>query len=160
VAAGEGSEAGTASLNAERRRLAATIADLEGVKRRAEREAERAKEAARASLLEELLPVLDNLDRSLAAAAQDDSGGSLLAGVRMVRADLEQVVLRYGAERIETVGRPFDPRVHEAVGMQPVPTPADDGRVVGEWRAGYRFGDRVLRAAQVLVGKLTGTPRA
>jgi len=51
----------------------------------------------------------------------------------------------------------FDPREHEAVGMEPVHAPDKDGRVVQEWRAGYRFGERVLRAAQVLVRKLIGT---
>ena len=157
-AAGKDGGTGAASLDVERQRLAAATADLEGVRRRVEREAERAKQAARASLLDELLPVLDNLDRSLAAADGSSEGG-LLAGVRMVRDDLEQVLLRYGAERIESVGRPFDPHEHEAVGMQPVQAPADDGRVVHESRAGYRFGDRVLRAAQVLVGKLAATAR-
>jgi molecular chaperone GrpE len=147
-----------AGAEAERRRLAAAIADLEGAQRRVERDAEQAKQAARASLLEELFPVLDNLDRSL-AAADGASGGALLAGVRMVRENLEQVLLRYGAERIQAAGRPFDPQEHEAVGMQPVQSQADDGRVVSEWRAGYKFGDRVLRAAQVLVGKLAAITR-
>ena len=156
VAGGQDGASDLPSLQAERRRLAATLADLEGVKRRVERDAERAKQAARASLLEELLPVLDNLDRSL-ASADGSSKGALLAGVQIVREDLEQTLLRYGAERIPTLGRPFDPYEHEAVGVRPVHAPDEDGRVMQEWRAGYRFGDRVLRAAQVLVGKRIGT---
>jgi molecular chaperone GrpE len=153
AAGGRDGSSDAASLGAERQRLAAALADLENAKRRVERDAEHTRQAARASLLDELLPVLDDLDRSL-AAANGSSEGALLAGVQMVRERLEQALLRYGAERIQTVGRPFDPREHEAVGMQPVHAPDDDGRVVREWRAGYRLGDRVLRAAQVLVGKL------
>ncbi len=95
--------------------------------------------------------MLDNLDRSLEAEATD---GALHEGVKLVRAQLEQVLLGYGLERIESLAQRFDPSLHEAVTVVEVEAENQQGVVQAEWQAGYRFGDKVLRAAKVSVGKL------
>jgi molecular chaperone GrpE len=116
-----------------------------------ERDAQRVNAETRQSLIAELLPVLDNLDRSLAAESTDEA---LHAGVELVRDQLERVLLGYGLERIESVDKSFDPGLHEAVAVVEVDAEDRHGVVQAEWQAGYRFGDKVLRAAKVTVGKL------
>ncbi len=103
----------------------------------------------REQLVSELLPVLDNLDRSIAAGGADP----MVQGVRQVRAQLEGVLRNYGLERFDAVGAKFDPRVHDAVAVIDVSEPARDGVVVDQLEAGCRAGDRVLRPAKVAVGK-------
>jgi hypothetical protein len=87
-------------------------------------------------------------------ARRDAEETALLQGVKLVRAQLEQTLMDYGVERIRSVGERFDPALHEAVDVIRVETESHDGVVIQEWAAGYRFGDRVLRAAKVRVGKL------
>jgi len=127
------------------------LTDLQAAQTRVQRDAERAQAETRAQLIADFLPVLDNLDRTLLAAAGEPDQG-LVAGVRMVRDQFEQVLLRQGIERIEAIGRPFDPREHEAIAMEDV-EPARRGRVASQVAAGYRFAGKVLRPAKVVVGR-------
>jgi len=120
---------------------------------RLERNARREAEDARGKLVQELLPVLDNLDRTIRAA----NGGrdpAILEGVRLVRHQLEGVLRGYGVERIEALDQRFDPNLHEAIGVASVSDPRRHGIVVHQAEPGYRFGDRLLRPAKVSVGKL------
>jgi molecular chaperone GrpE len=135
----------------DQQRLREALGELEAAKRRVQRDAQRVYDETRAQLVARLFPVLDSLDRSVAAGSRD---AALLEGVKLVRAQLEQALSDYGLERIESVGRPFDPAQHEAVDVVWVDAPSEHGMVVEEWEAGYRFGERVLRAARVRVGKL------
>ena len=130
------------------------LRNLEATEARLERNARRDAEEARGKLVQELLPVLDNLDRTIAAAHTGSSDPAMLEGVRMVRKQLESVLRGYGVERIEAVGQRFDPAIHEAIGMISVSDPERHGVVVHQAEPGYRFGDRLLRAAKVSVGKL------
>lgn len=132
--------------------LRAAIDEYEAARRRVERDAARVHEETRTGLVLELLPVLDSLDRSIAAA----TSGPALEGLTLVRAQLEGVLRGYGLERYDAVGERFDPRWHEAMDVAAVSDPARDGVVVAQWEAGYRVGERVLRAARVQVGRLTG----
>ena len=115
------------------------------------RDAERAQDQTRAELVAKLLPVLDNLDRCIAAGGTDPA---LLDGVALVRSQLMRVLSEYGVERIESQGQPFDPTEHEAVDVVHVWAPAEHNVIVEEWEAGYSFRGRVLRAAKVRVGVL------
>jgi|GEM_PF-1252070 len=128
--------------------------ELHALKARLERDAQRCAESERRTLLTQLLPVLDNLDRSVTAAASSPDQ-ALLQGVRMVRDQLASVLADLGATRIACVGQPFDPAYHEAVAVTEVEDPELDGKVVDEWEAGYRIGDRLLRPARVRVGRLS-----
>ncbi len=100
---------------------------------------------------------MDELDRSLASAPEGCE--ALVDGVRLIREGLLRRVLAGGMQRLEVLGQPFDPTLHEAVDMVPCDRTEDDGRVIEEVRAGYRQGDRVLRAAQVRVGHFPATAR-
>jgi molecular chaperone GrpE len=124
-----------------------TQADFENYRKRVARDAAAAQERGVAKLAKELLPALDNLDRALDAAAQDDP---LLDGVRLVRAELSSSLARVGIESFGAAGDTFDPVEHEAVAQQPVED-AVSGSVVEVYQPGYRLGASVIRPARVLV---------
>ena len=124
-----------------------TQADFENYRKRVARDAAAARDRGVGSLAKELLPALDNLDRALDAAAQDDP---LLDGVRLVRGELSSGLARVGIESFGAVGDTFDPVEHEAVAQQPVEGAAS-GSVVEVYQPGYRLGASVIRPARVLV---------
>jgi molecular chaperone GrpE len=140
------------AVRTEPERWREALRELEAARARAVREGERAAQAARAELVGRLLPVLDGLDRSLAAGATTNG---LLDGVKLVRAQLAQVLSDFGVERIDAVGQLFDPQQHEAVDVVAVDSPTEHHRVADEWEAGYRHAGRVLRPAKVRVGKFS-----
>jgi molecular chaperone GrpE len=127
-----------------------TQADFENYRKRVARESALAKERGVAKLAKELLPALDNLDRALEAAAQDDP---LLDGVRLVRSELSAALARVGVESFSPLGETFDPALHEA--MATVPAAADggagSGSVVEVYQPGYRLGESIIRPARVVV---------
>jgi len=130
------------------------LRNLEATEARLARNAKREVDEARGRLVQELLPVLDNLDRTIRAAYAARSDRAMLDGVRLVRQQLEGVLRGYGVERIDALDQRFDPNVHEAIGVAAVSDPRHHGMVVQQAEPGYRFGDRLLRPAKVSVGKL------
>jgi len=124
-----------------------TQADFENYRKRVAREAANAQGRGVASLAKELLPALDNLDRALEAAAQDDP---LLEGVRLVRSELLDGLARAGVESFSPLGESFDPALHEAMATQLLDG-ADGGTVVEVYQPGYRLGSSIIRPARVLV---------
>ena len=129
------------------------LRELEAAKARVERDAFRSAQELREKLVLELLPVLDNLDRTIQAAEHSGEAPSVVEGVRLVRSQFAGVLTRYGVERIDSRHQPFDPRQHEAVGTVPVSHPAAHNVVIDQLEPGYRFGERLLRPAKVLVGR-------
>jgi molecular chaperone GrpE len=136
--------------------LRQALADLDAAQARVARDAHRVESETRARLVADFLPVLDNLDRTLLASVAGDE--TLIEGVRMVRDQFEQVLFRYGVERVLAVGQPFDPAQHEAIAMEDV-EPARKGRVIRQVTSGYLFGGKVLRPAKVIVGRSVPTNR-
>jgi molecular chaperone GrpE len=124
-----------------------TQADFENYRRRIARESAVAQERGVIKLARELLPALDNLDRALEAAAQDDP---LLQGVRLVREELAAALGRVGIESFSPVGEVFDPTLHEAVAHQPCDD-ASSGTVAEVYQQGYRLGEQIIRPARVVV---------
>jgi molecular chaperone GrpE len=126
-----------------------TQADFENYRKRVARDAAAAQERGVIGLAKELLPALDNLDRALEAAAEDDP---LLHGVRLVRTELKAALTRAGIESFCPLDEPFDPSVHEAVATaeQP-PGGSPSGTVVEVYQDGYRLGEGILRPARVVV---------
>jgi molecular chaperone GrpE len=126
-----------------------TQADFENYRKRVAREAAAARDRGVSALAKELLPALDNLDRALEAAAEDDP---LLQGVRLVRTELKAALARAGIESFRPLGERFDPSLHEAVATaaQP-PGGASSGIVVEVYQDGYRLGEGILRPARVVV---------
>src|ERR1700755_2080849 len=102
--------------NTERQAALRALRSLEATEARLSRNAKREVEEARGKLVQEILPVLDNLDRTLRAAQDHASDPTMLEGVRMVRQQLEGVLRGYGVERVEAIGQRFDPSLHEAIG--------------------------------------------
>ncbi len=141
------------SADEDKRRLAAALHSLESAKERVERDAKLVHEETRMNLVAELLPVLDNFDRAIASAEASGDAPAVIDGVRMVRRQLENVLLGYGLVRFDAVGTAFDPSKHDATTMIAVPDPAQDRCVVEQLQPGYMFGERLLRAARVVVGK-------
>ncbi len=124
-----------------------TQADFENYRKRIARESAQAQQRGVAKLAKELLPALDNLDRALDSAAQDDP---LLQGVRFVRDELAAALARTGVESFSPAGEAFDPALHEAMSQQPVEG-ARSGTVVEVYQPGYRLGDQIIRPARVIV---------
>ncbi len=133
------------------RAYAALLDDNKAFRARMERERDRVVEAERARVAQALLEAADELELAVAAAPEGDD--PLHRGVRLVLAGLWRRIGELGAVRLEVTGRPFDPRLAEAVDVAEVGDPAGDGLVVAELRAGWRMGDRVLRPARVRVGR-------
>jgi molecular chaperone GrpE len=125
-------------------------AELENFRRRKDREMQDYRRYSNSELMRALLPVLDNLNRAIEAAEQGSSAEDLLEGVKMVDAAFTDVLHRHHCQRIDAVGRPFDPNVHEAVSQQPSAQHAP-GSVLLETQVGYQLHDRVLRPSQVIV---------
>jgi molecular chaperone GrpE len=124
-----------------------TQADFENYRKRVARDAAVAQDRGAAKLAKELLPALDNLDRAIEAAEDEDP---LLAGVRLVRSELGAALARLGIEAFAPLGEPFDPNRHEAMVQQPVEGAAS-GTVAEVYQPGYRMGETVIRPARVLV---------
>jgi molecular chaperone GrpE len=124
-----------------------TQADFENYRRRAARESALAQERGVVKLAKELFPALDNLDRAMDAAEQDDP---LLQGVGLVRSELIDALARLGIESFSPAGETFDPSLHEAMAQQPVEGVAS-GTVAEVYQPGYRLGEHVIRPARVVV---------
>jgi molecular chaperone GrpE len=125
-------------------------ADFDNYRKRVAREHAALSARANERLLDELLPVLDDLERALEAAAEHEEA-KLEEGVRLVHRQLAALVERHGLSAIETEG-PFDPHVHEALLTQPGEG-AEPGSVLQVLQKGYRLGDKVLRPARVIVAE-------
>lgn len=127
-------------------------ADFDNFRKRTRQEKEEFAKYASAKLIENLLPVLDNFERAIASAQQSKDVDALLKGIEMISRQLDQVLAQEGLQRMETIGKPFDPNFHQAVG-QVETDEYEEGVVVEELQKGYQFKDKVLRPAMVKVSK-------
>ena len=125
-------------------------ADLDNYRKRAARETEDARRYANLSLLERLLPVLDNFELGLDAARQAGGAENILQGMSMVQKQLQDFLRESGVESIDAVGAEFDPNLHEALGQEPG-NDVPEGIVTRQLRRGYKLKDRLLRPAAVMV---------
>jgi molecular chaperone GrpE len=132
--------------------LQRTRADFENYQKRSQREREQERRYWDAPFALDLLPVLDNLDRAMAAARQAGESGPLVQGVAMVQGQILDALKRHGIKPIEALGQPFDPHLHQAVMQQPA---ADQppNTVVQVLQQGFMIHERVLRPATVVVSK-------
>jgi molecular chaperone GrpE len=132
-----------------------TAADFDNFRKRVAREREELVTLANERLVKELLPILDDLERALVAAAEHEEA-RLEEGVRLVHRALESLLERNGVKEIDTTGA-FDPHVHEALLAQP--SEADEGSVIDVVQKGYTLGDRVVRPARVVVAAAPPLPQ-
>jgi molecular chaperone GrpE len=135
-------------------RLLRTTADFENFKKRAARERAEAVQFANAALLQKLLPVLDHFEMAQAAAQNtgEEKLDSLQTGVAMIQQQIKSILMEAGLEEIDAAGIPFDPTLHEAVSQQET-SEVPEGHVLQQIRKGYKFRERLLRPATVIVAK-------
>lgn len=147
-------------LEAARGRLLRSAADFDNFRKRVQREREDTVQYANETILRDLLPVLDNLERAVDAGRSSRESDILYEGVRMVVQQFHALLDQYGVRRVPGVGDPFDPAWHEA--MQQMPSDKyPPGSVLEELQPGYMYRDRLLRPALVIVSsrpKVAATP--
>lgn len=137
-------------------KLLRQTADFENYKKRIAREKLEATKYANESLLQKLIPIVDNFEAALAATpAQGGSAESLITGVNMIYTQFKSTLADAGLEEIDAVNKPFDPNFHEAVSQQET-ADAPEGQVVQQLRKGYKLRDRLIRPATVVVAKKPG----
>jgi len=126
-------------------------AEFDNYRKRVERDRQASSEVAAASMLEELLPLVDDLERALKAEA-GTGVDSYRRGVELIQSKLNEILRKRGVRPIESLGADFDPYYHQAVAYEH----ADgrrDGEIIEEFRRGYMLGDRLLRPSMVKVAK-------
>jgi len=149
----------TAQLQSVKNDHRRSLEEFEEVKGRLRRDVARDVERAKRGVLTELLDVVDNLDRALAATGDpsrtpaSDAAASVVRGVELVRDQFLDKLQGFGVSRVATLGQKFDAQRHEAVSTAPVDDPSLDGVIVGVAKEGYVLGDQLLRPASVIVGK-------
>jgi molecular chaperone GrpE len=144
-------------------RLLRTLAEMENLRRRTEREIADTRQYAVASFARDMLTVSDNLRRAIDAVpkelrdGRDPALNALIEGVEVTERGLQQSLTKFGVKRIDTSGQKFDPAVHQAM-LEVESAEAMPGTVAQEIQAGYIIGERVLRPALVAVAKRSATP--
>jgi molecular chaperone GrpE len=128
-------------------------AEIEAATRRITAASEKVLEQRTRKLLEGFLPVVDDLDRGVAAARKYETSADVVEGLELVRRSLLARLAQFGVVHAPALGQPFDPVRHEAIALVPVTDAAQDGRVIDVMREGYLIGDETLRPAGVAVGK-------
>jgi len=133
-------------------RLLRVAADFDNYKKRAAREKEEWVKFANEDLIKSILPFVDNLERAVNHSEKAEDIQSLVDGIKLTLQQLLQTLNRFGVSPIESLGKPFDPAVHEA--MLVVETDQHEAnQVVEEFQKGYLLNDRLLRPATVSVSK-------
>jgi len=135
-----------------RDQLLRTAADFDNFRKRTRREVDDAQKRGRESAVKDLLPVFDNFERAITHAETAGESKAVAEGLRMVLKLFVDTLEKIGIQRINAVGQPFDPSLHEAIQhMESAEHPA--GVVLYDVQPGYRMGDHLVRAAMVVVSK-------
>jgi molecular chaperone GrpE len=132
-----------------------SAADFDNFRKRTRKEIEDARRTGREDLLRAVLPVFDNLERAIQSALRTKDVKAVADGLAMVQRQFTEALGREGIARIPTVGLPFDPSVHEAI-QQVETSDHAPGTVLAEVQPGYTQGERLMRAAMVVVAKPKG----
>lgn len=133
-----------------------TLADMENLRKRTQREKEELAKFANENILREILPVIDNLERAVEHAEQAESSDGLLEGVQMTLSQFSQVLDRFGVKPVESLGEQFDPNLHQAMGqLETDEYPANT--VAQQMQKGYQLNERLLRPAMVMIAKAPAT---
>ena len=130
-------------------------ADFENYKKRCAREKEDAIKYANSSLLERLLPIIDNFELGLSAARGEGDQSPIYSGMSLVLKQMNDFLADNGAQPIEAVGQKFDPNLHEAIAHEPSDK-IPENQIIRQTRRGYRYKDRLLRPSSVVVSSGPG----
>jgi len=129
-----------------------TYAEMENIKKRGIKEREELAKYANESLIKEILPVLDNLDKAISHAQNDENSPALLEGLELTRDGLMKVLQKAGLNEVGALGKPFDPSFHESVSQQIDDTVAP-GHVIMELQKGYLLNGRLVRPSMVVISR-------
>jgi molecular chaperone GrpE len=157
AAAAEQAKGEKEEITVDREQLIRLQADFENFKKRTIRERNETYRRANEDIMEELLPVMDHMELALDAASQHDADEAIVEGFRLVSGQLRAALAKFGLTPIDATDAEFDPNLHEAISHLPSPDVAEN-QVIAMTRCGYKLGDRLLRAAQVVVS--SGDPSA
>lgn len=135
-------------------RLLRVSADFDNYRKRTAREMEDSRKYANETLIREMLPVVDNLERAIVSSTGDAecTNGCLLEGVQMTLKEIVKILERFGVKPVVSLGKPFDPNYHQAL-MQEETEDHPEHTVISELQKGYTLHDRLLRPALVVVSK-------
>jgi len=133
-----------------------TYAEMENIKKRGIKEREELAKYANESIIKEILPVIDNLDKAISHAQNDENSSALVEGLELTRDGLMKALEKAGLKEVEALGKPFDPNFHESVSQQIDDTVAP-GHVIMELQKGYLLNGRLMRPSMVMIsqGKAT-----
>ena len=138
-------------LDEAEREVLRSRAELENARKRLQRDAEQQVRYANLPLVRDLLDVIDNLNRAVGAAENESGNSQVLSdGVKLVARQFTDVLAKYACKPIESVGKTFDPNIHEAIAQMPSPS-VPTGCVAQEVAIGYTLHERVIRPSQVIV---------
>lgn len=130
-------------------KLMRTAAEFDNYKKRTARERDEFFKVAVCDTVEQLIPVLDNLDRAVVAAEENGDLKALLDGIKMIQKQFVEALNAIGVEKIEAVGQPFDPEKHNAVMTEDSDQP--ENTVLDELMKGYQYKDKIVRHSMVKV---------
>lgn len=133
-------------------RLLRTAAEFDNYRKRTERERQSLTDTINAGVLEDLLPLVDDLERAVRADAGSEGAEAYRRGVDLILRQLHELLTRRGVKPIDAVGADFDPNYHQAVSYEPAEGHRE-GEIIEEFRRGYTIGDRLLRPSMVKVAK-------
>jgi molecular chaperone GrpE len=148
----------TAERDKLREQLLRTAADFDNFRKRSKRDVDEARQRGKDDLVRDLLPVFDNLERAVQTADTASDMRSVVDGVRMVLKLFEDTTERMGLTRVKSAGERFDPAVHEAIQQQETDA-HPPGTIISEVVPGYRFGQRLVRPAMVIVARKPSEPK-
>jgi molecular chaperone GrpE len=133
-------------------RLLRKSAEFDNYRKRVERDRQMVSDSAAAGMIEELLPLMDDLERALTADTGAEGGEAYRRGVELIHRQLGEILRKRGARPIEALGADFDPHYHQAVSYEAAEG-RREGEIIEEFRRGYMLGDRLLRPSMVKVAK-------
>jgi molecular chaperone GrpE len=148
------------ALAEEKERFVRLYAEFENYKKRSAREIQDYRKYANETLIRELLPIIDNLERAIqSSGAAAGDANCIVQGVDMTLKEILRALEKFNVQPIQSVGEPFDPNYHEAVGKEPS-AECEEGKVLREYQRGYLLHDRLVRPAMVVVSAGGPAPEA
>ena len=144
--------AALAEVEAQKEQTLRTVAEMQNLRRRTEKDVENAHKYGVEKFAKELLPVLDNLERAIDAAGDEEATRAIVDGIKMTQTAFIQALQKFAVEVVDPVGEPFDPALHQAMCMVENPD-MEANSVMAVMQKGYQIAGRLLRPAMVVVSK-------
>lgn len=129
-----------------------TYAEMENIKKRGKKEKEELAKFANESLIKEILPAIDSLEKAISHGNNDTNPSGLVKGLEMTLGGLMKTLTKSGLKEVEAVGKPFDPNFHEAISQQ-IDDKVAQGHIIMELQKGYLLNERLIRPSMVVISQ-------